>query len=90
MQTLHWVALILGIGGVALIVIGMAKQRAAAPSDEIVAGFGGPPGSSDVGTEGGYEAPDPHAHFAVGRTERLIGLILILAALALLVYAWLA
>ncbi|NLJ52892.1 MAG: hypothetical protein GX344_01985 [Intrasporangiaceae bacterium] len=88
MQTLHWIALLLGLGGVALVVIGMLKQRAAAPSDEIVGGFGGPPGSSDIGTDDGYTAPEPHAHFPVGRTERLLGLILILVALALVVYAW--
>lgn len=90
MQTLHWIALILGLGGVALVLIGILQQRAAGGNDEIVAGFGGPPGSSDVGTNPRFEAPDPRAHYPVGRTARLVGLILILVALALVVYSWLS
>lgn len=90
MQTLHWVALVAGLAGVALIIVGIMQQRAAAPSDEIVSGFGGPPGSSDVGTHENFETADPHAHFTVGRTARLVGLALILLALALVVYSWLS
>jgi len=90
MQTLHWVALILGLGGAALIVIGLLQQRRAAQNPELVGGFGGPPGSSDVGTADGFEAPDPHAHFPVGRTARLAGLVFVLIALALVVYSWLS
>ncbi|MBC7309679.1 MAG: hypothetical protein GXY39_07935 [Actinomycetales bacterium] len=86
MQTLHWVALVLALVGGALIVVGIQQQRASAPSNDIVGGFGGPAGSSDVGLPEGYEAPDPHAHFAVGRTARLAGLVLVLVALGLLVY----
>ncbi|MDO5503032.1 MAG: hypothetical protein Q4G67_07650 [Actinomycetia bacterium] len=90
MSTLHWVALGSGLLGVALIVVGMMQQRAAARSPEIVAGFGGPPGSSDIGTKDGYAAPDPHAHFVVGRLWRILGLALVLVALALVIYLWLA
>lgn len=90
MQTLHWVALLLGLAGVALIIIGVLQQRAAAASPDLVGGFGGPPGSSDIGTRDGFVGTDPHAHFPRGRTARLIGLALILVALALVIYSWLA
>lgn len=90
MQTLHWVALLSGLAGVALIIVGIMQQRAAAPGGEIVSGFGGPPGSSDVGTHESFETPDPHAHFTVGRTARLLGLALVVLALTLVVYSWLS
>lgn len=90
MQTLHWVALILGLAGVALIIMGIFQQRAAATNPELVGGFGGPPGTSDVGVRDGFPEPDPHAHFPVGRTARLVGLGLVVVALALVAYSWLA
>lgn len=90
METLHWAALVLAVLGVILIVVGIRQQRAAAPSDEVVAGFGGPAGSSDVGTAEGFEAPAPHEHYPVGRTWRLLGLALVLVALGLLGYSLLA
>lgn len=90
MQTLHWVALLVGLIGVALIIVGVMQQRDAARNPEIVAGFGGPPGSSDVGTHDGFAAPDPHAHFTVGRTARLAGLALLVLALGLVVFSWLS
>lgn len=90
MQTLHWVALILGLAGVALIIIGLRQQRAAAANRELVGGFGGPPGTSDVGVRDGFPEPDPRAHYPVGRTARLVGLGLLIVALALVVNSWLA
>lgn len=90
MQTLHWVALVLAVIGVALIVAGVLQQRAARPSEDLVGGFAGPPGSSDVGAAEGFAAPDPHDHYPVGRLWRLSGLALVLIALGLVGYSWLA
>lgn len=90
METLHWTALVIAILGAILIIVGVRQQRAAAPSGELVGGFGGPAGSSDVGTAEGFATPAPHDHYPVGRTWRLLGLALVLLALGLLGYSWLA
>ena len=87
METLHWAALAAAVLGVALVVIGILQQRAARPSGEVVGGFGGPAGSSDIGSPDGFEAPSPTAHYPVGRTWRLAGLALVLLALVLVVVA---
>lgn len=87
MQPLHWLAIALAVLGVALVVVGVLQQRAARPSDEIVGGFGGPAGSSDVGTTSGFGAQSPTAHYPVGRTWRLAGLGLVLVALVLVIVA---
>ena len=87
MQTLHWFALALAVVGVALVIVGVLQQRAARPSGDIVGGFGGPAGSSDVGTPDGFGAQSPTAHYPVGRTWRLTGLGLVLVALVLVVVA---
>ena len=87
MQALHWVAVVLAVVGIALVVAGVLRQRAARPSDEIVGGFGGPAGTSDLGTPEGFDAPSPTAHYPVGRTLRLAGLALVLVALVVVVIA---
>ena len=87
METLHWIALALAVVGVALVIVGIQQQRAARPSREIVSGFGGPAGSSDVGAPEGFGVPSPTAHYPVGRTWRLAGLGLVLVALVLTVVA---
>lgn len=87
METLHWVALVLAMVGVGLVVVGVRQQRAARPSDEVLGGFGGPAGSSDVGSAEGFGVPSPTVHYPVGRTWRLAGLGLVLVALGLVVIA---
>ena len=83
MQPLHWLAIALAVLGVALVVVGILQQRAAV----IVGGFGGPAGSSDVGSTSGFGAQSPTAHYPVGRTWRLAGLGLVLVALVLVIVA---
>lgn len=87
METLHWIALALAVVGIVLVAVGIQQQRAARPAEEIVGGFGGPAGTSDVGTPEGFAAPSPTAHYPVGRTWRLTGLGLVLLALVLVVIA---
>ena len=50
-------------------------------------GFGGPAGTSDVGTPEGFDVPSPTAHYPVGRAWRLGGLGMVLVALVLVVVA---
>ena len=87
METLHWVALALAVAGIVLVVVGIQQQLAARPAEDIVGGFGGPAGSSDVGTPDGFGAQSPTAHYPVGRTWRLTGLGLVVLALVLVVIA---
>ena len=87
METLHWIALALAVVGVALVIVGVQQQSAARPSREVVGGFGGPAGSSDVGTAEGFGMQSPTAHYPVGRTARLAGLGLVLVALVLVIVA---
>ncbi|KAB7743542.1 hypothetical protein GA707_13085 [Nostocoides sp. F2B08] len=87
MQPLHWLAIALAVVGVAFVVVGILQQRAARPSEEIVRGFGGPAGTSDVGGADGFDAQSPSAHYPVGRTSRLTGFGLVLVALILVMVA---
>ena len=50
---------------------------------EIRGGFGGPAGSSDVGTHPGFETPGPTDHWKVGAPLRIAGFACLATAAAL-------
>lgn len=80
-----WLVIVLAVLGALLLVVGFLQMRAARPEPGIVGGFGGPPGSSDVGGQPGFEAPDPRAHWKVGAPLRIAGFVAVSAAIVLAV-----
>lgn len=68
-----WLVVVLAVLGVVLLVVGFVQLREARPAAEIRGGFGGPAGSSDVGTHPGFDAPGPHEHWKVGAPLRIAG-----------------
>lgn len=70
-----WLVVVLAVVGALLLIVGFLQMRAARPDDSIKGGFGGPAGSSDVGGQPGFTAPDPHAHWKVGAPVRIAGFV---------------
>ncbi|WP_147062045.1 hypothetical protein [Knoellia locipacati] len=68
-----WVVLVVAVLGVVLLAVGFVQMRAARPTPGIKGGFGGPAGSSDVGSHPGFEAPGPREHWKVGAPLRIAG-----------------
>lgn len=75
-----WLVVVLAVVGVLLLVVGFLQMRGAKPAPGIKGGFGGPPGSSDVGSHPGFEAPGPRDHWKVGAPLRIAGFAAILTA----------
>jgi len=78
-----WLVIVLAVVGVTLLVVGFLQMRGARPDDSIKGGFGGPAGSSDVGTHRGFDAPGPRDHWKVGAPLRIAGFACLAAALTL-------
>lgn len=68
-----WVVVVLAVLGVVLLAVGFVQMRNARPERGIRGGFGGPAGSSDVGSHPGFETPDPRDHWKVGAPLRIAG-----------------
>ena len=75
-----WLVVVLAVLGVLLLAVGFVQMRGARPTAEIKGGFGGPAGSSDVGTHPGFDAPGPREHWKVGAPLRIAGLACVAAA----------
>lgn len=80
-----WLVVVLALLGLLLLVVGLVRVRAARPEPGLRGGFGGPAGSSDVGTHPGFEAPGPHDHWKEGAAMRIAGLVAMAAAAVLAV-----
>ena len=78
-----WLVVVLAVLGVILLALGFLQMRGARPTAEIRGGFGGPPGSSDVGSHAGFDAPGPRDHWKVGAPVRIAGLACLAAAVTL-------
>lgn len=78
-----WLVVVLAVLGVTLLVVGFVQMRKARPTAEITGGFGGPAGSSDVGSHPGFDAPGPREHWKVGAPLRIAGFACLAAALTL-------
>ena len=75
-----WLVVVLAVLGAGLLAVGFLLMRRARPTAEIRGGFGGPAGSSDVGTSPGFEAPGPREHWKVGAPLRIAGFASLLTA----------
>ncbi|MFC7486393.1 hypothetical protein ACOCJ7_14200 [Knoellia sp. CPCC 206453] len=75
-----WLVVVLAVLGVILLTVGFVQMRGARPTAEIKGGFGGPAGSSDVGSHPGFNAPGPRDHWKVGAPIRIAGFICLGAA----------
>lgn len=75
-----WLVVVLAVLGVILLTIGFVLMRGARPTAEIKGGFGGPAGSSDVGSHPGFNAPGPRDHWKVGAPLRIAGFASLLTA----------
>ena len=75
-----WVVVVLAVLGVLLLVVGFVQMRGARPTPGIKGGFGGPAGSSDVGSHPGFEAPGPRDHWKVGAPLRIAGFVAVVLA----------
>ena len=75
-----WLVVVLAVLGVLLLAVGFVQMRGARPTAEIRGGFGGPAGSSDVGTHPGFDAPGPREHWKVGAPLRIAGFACVAAA----------
>jgi len=68
-----WLVVVLAVIGALLLAAGFVLMRRARPTAEIKGGFGGPAGSSDVGSHPGFDAPGPRDHWKVGAPLRIAG-----------------
>ena len=75
-----WLVVVLAVLGVLLLAVGFVQMRSARPTVDIRGGFGGPAGSSDVGTHPGFDAPGPREHWTVGAPLRIAGFACVAAA----------
>ncbi|EAP97241.1 hypothetical protein JNB_17263 [Janibacter sp. HTCC2649] len=75
-----WLVVVLTVLGVILLAVGFLQLRGARPTAEIKSGFGGPAGSSDVGSHPGFNAPGPRDHWKVGAPLRIAGFSCLAAA----------